>query len=95
KGLRDVFKDHGKKWSVARVGSILWLVLQDGEPPRKYEDIDPAAAEIYAKLHAALLEQGVYCAPSAYEVMFVSLAHDPSTIADTVKAFDRALSEVG
>ncbi|MCP4901570.1 MAG: glutamate-1-semialdehyde 2,1-aminomutase [bacterium] len=95
KGLRDVFKDHGKKWSVARVGSILWLVLQDGEPPHKYEDIDPAAADIYAKLHAALLEQGVYCAPSAYEVMFVSLAHDPSTIADTVKAFDRALSEIG
>jgi glutamate-1-semialdehyde 2,1-aminomutase len=93
-GLRGVFENHGKNWSVVRVGSILWLALQAGDPPRKYEDIKPGAAEIYAKLHGALLEQRVYCAPSAYEVMFVSLAHDPSTIADTVKAFDRALTEV-
>ncbi len=93
-GLRGVFESHGKKWSVVRVGSILWLVLQAGEPPRKYEDIDPATAKIYASLHGALLEQGIYCAPSAYEVMFVSLAHDPSTIADTIRAFDRALSAI-
>ena len=72
-------------------GSILWLSLQDGPPPRRYEGIDPGVAGRYARLHAALLERGVYLAPSAYEVMFVSLAHDDQAIDHTVAAFREAV----
>jgi glutamate-1-semialdehyde 2,1-aminomutase len=79
---------------VVRVGSILWLCLQDGEPPRRIEDIRPEAAERYARLHRALLGRGVYLAPSAYEVMFVSTAHDRTVIEETVAAFDAAVSEL-
>ena len=79
---------------MARVGSILWLVLQDGKPPRRFEDIDPDNAGTFARLHRALLERGVSLAPSAYKVTFVSLAHDEDTIAETVDAFDGAVGEV-
>jgi len=93
-GIRRVFMRRGTSWSVVRAGSILWLVLQDGEPPRRYEHIEPKAAEAYANLHAALLDRGVYLAPSAYEVIFVSLAHDEATIAETIHAFDAAVQEI-
>jgi glutamate-1-semialdehyde 2,1-aminomutase len=93
-GIRGVFSRRGTPWSVVRIGSILWLVLQDGTPPRRYEDIRPEAAEIYAALHVALLDRGVYIAPSAYEVMFVSLAHDEEAITETVRAFDEAVQEI-
>ncbi len=79
---------------MVRVGSILWLALQDGEAPRSYEAIRPEAAERYARLHRALLDRGIYLAPSAYEVMFVSLAHDQTVIDETVAAFDAAVQEV-
>ncbi len=93
-GIRYVFSRRGTPWSVVRAGSILWLVLQDGDPPRRYEQIKPEAAEIYADLHGALLDRGVYLAPSAYEVMFVSLAHDDEALEETIRAFDAAVQEI-
>jgi glutamate-1-semialdehyde 2,1-aminomutase len=93
-GLEAAMQRAGVPWSVVRVGSILWLALQGGEPPRRFEDIRPQAADTYAKLHGALLERGVSLAPSAYEVMFVSLAHDDTVIDHTVEAFEEAVREI-
>jgi len=93
-GIRGVFERHGLGWSVVRAGSILWLALQDGDPPRRSEDIDPKAADRYARLHGALLDRGVSLAPSAYEVMFVSLAHDHDVIDQTIEAFAGAVAEI-
>ncbi len=60
---------------LVRVGSIFWMSLQEGEPPRRADRIDPAAAERYAGIFHGLLRRGVSIAPSAYEVGFLSLAH--------------------
>ena len=90
-GLQAALDDASTGWSVARVGSILWLSLQPGPPPRRYEDIEAGVAARYASLHAALLERGIYLAPSAYEVVFVSLAHDDAAIDHTVVAFRDAV----
>jgi glutamate-1-semialdehyde 2,1-aminomutase len=92
-GLRAAFVEAGAPWSVVRQGSILWLSLQDGDPPTTYECIAPEAGERYARLHRALLERGIYLAPSAYEVIFVSLAHSEGDIDETVAAFRDALPE--
>jgi len=93
-GIRRVFRENGTPWSVVRVGSILWLVLQDGEPPRRYEDIRPETAEIYGRLHGAMLDRGVYLAPSAYEVMFVSLAHTDEVIDMTIAALNDVVRDI-
>jgi glutamate-1-semialdehyde 2,1-aminomutase len=93
-GIRKVFADNDLPWSVVRRGSILWLALQDGAPPVTAECIAPDAAGRYAKLHSALIERGVYLAPSAYEVMFVSTAHDETVIDETIEAFDSAVAEI-
>lgn len=60
---------------LVRQGSLFWMSLQDGEAPRSAEAIEGGAANIYAELFNNLLDSGVYLAPSAYEVGFVSLAH--------------------
>ena len=93
-GFQEVLGRLGIEWSVVRTGSILWLALQEGEPPLRFEDIRPESAEIYAALHGALLDRGVSLAPSAYEVMFVSLAHDPGVIDETVEAFAGAVEAI-
>jgi glutamate-1-semialdehyde 2,1-aminomutase len=93
-GICGAFREHGAPWSVARVGSILWLVLQPAEAPRSYEEIRPEAADVYGRLHPALLERGVYLAPSAYEVIFVSLAHSEEVIDRSVEAFRGAVGEI-
>ena len=91
-GIRDVFDDHELPWTVVRRGSILWMALQDGPPPVTAEAIESSAAERYAALHGALLDQGVYLAPSAYEVIFVSTAHDEIA---TEKLDGTAVGETG
>jgi len=93
-GLSGVMRRAGVPWSVVRVGSILWLVLQDGEPPRRFDKIQPQTADIYARLHGALLDRGISLAPSAYEVVFVSLAHDDAVIDETVAAFEDVVREI-
>jgi len=93
-GIRGVFEAHDLGWTVVRRGSILWMALQDGATPVTAEDIDSGAAARYAKLHSALLDRGVYLAPSAYEVTFVSAAHDDAVIDQTITAIDEAVSEI-
>jgi glutamate-1-semialdehyde 2,1-aminomutase len=43
---------------------------------------------------AAMLERGIYLAPSAFEAAFVSLAHRPKDIDITLDAARRALRKV-
>ncbi len=58
-----------------RRGSVFWLHLASGELPRRPDRISPKAKERYAALHGRLLDRGVYLAPSAFEVGFLSTAH--------------------
>ncbi|RLB59386.1 MAG: aspartate aminotransferase family protein [Deltaproteobacteria bacterium] len=63
-----------------RVGSVFWLHLAPGPLPRRADAIRPEAAERYSGLHARLLDEGIYLAPSAYEVAFLAAAHQRSDI---------------
>ncbi len=72
--------------SLVRVGSIFWLSLQAGPAPRRADAIDSDAAERYTSIFHGLLQRGISIAPSAYEVGFLSLAHDRSHVDRLVAA---------
>ncbi len=93
-GLERGLAQAGVPGTVARVGSILWLCLQDGETPRAFHKIRPESAERYGRLHRAMLDRGVWMAPSAYEVAFVSTAHDEASIDAVIAAFADAVPTV-
>ena len=75
RSLSPVLAESAIPARLVRMGSLFWLLLQDGDAPRAAERIDPAAAQRYAPLFHALLDRGIALAPSAYEVGFLSLAH--------------------
>lgn len=81
--------------SLARAGSIFWLSFQAGDPPRRAEAIEPAAAGVYKGLFHALLERGISLAPSAYEVGFLSLAHGVNHLRSFAAALEGALAAAG
>jgi glutamate-1-semialdehyde 2,1-aminomutase len=91
--VRDVVRRLGVPAGLARVGSIFWLALQAGGPLRRFDQVSREGAVRYARFHRALLERGVYLAPSAYEVGFLSLAHTEADIDATVAAMAAALGE--
>jgi len=41
-----------------------------------------------------MLEQGIYLAPSAYEAMFVSLAHSKADIEKTIEAAQNSFRKI-
>jgi glutamate-1-semialdehyde 2,1-aminomutase len=60
---------------IFRIGSIFWLAFTRNDI-RAAEEIDPDGMAYFKKLHAFLLNEGVYFGPSGYEVGFVSAAHN-------------------
>ncbi len=80
--------------TVVRQGSILWLCLQSGRPPRAPHRIERGVAERFAKIHPAMLEEGVWMPPSAYEVIFLSMAHREEHLERAGLALRRSLERV-
>ncbi|MDQ6885921.1 MAG: glutamate-1-semialdehyde 2,1-aminomutase [Gemmatimonadota bacterium] len=72
----------------------MWGFFFSGAPVRDYEGARAADAARYARLFHALLERGVYLAPSQFEAAFVSLAHDAETLDATRNAFREAMTEI-
>jgi glutamate-1-semialdehyde 2,1-aminomutase len=68
---------------VQRVGAMLTLFAGRTEPVERFCELDTAR---YGELFRGLLERGVYVAPSQYECLFPSLAHDDDAIDRTVEA---------
>ena len=84
-GLEKAAADHGVTATVVRQGSLFWTVFQS-EAPRSFAAIDASKMETYGRMHRALIDRGVYLAPSGWEVGFVSAAHTDDDIDTTVKA---------
>jgi glutamate-1-semialdehyde 2,1-aminomutase len=70
---------------VQRVGAMLTLFMTDA-PVRRFDDAERCDTARYGDLFRHLLDHGIYVAPSQFEAMFVSLAHDDEAIDRTVGA---------
>jgi glutamate-1-semialdehyde 2,1-aminomutase len=82
--LRDAIAGSGVDVQVPRAGTLSGLFFSP-TPVRNYEDAQAGDHQAYARFFHAMLDRGVFLAPSSYEVMFVSLAHTDEDLARTVE----------
>lgn len=73
-------------FQITTYSSLFWIVPKNNVT--KIADIPANLTENFNKLFEVLLKRGIYLAPNAYEVGFVSLAHDESVLADLAKRLD-------
>lgn len=66
------------------VGSLFGLLFTDQSVVENYGNVMKANTNLFCTFFHALLNQGVYLAPSAYEAGFVSWAHSEAVIEDTL-----------
>jgi glutamate-1-semialdehyde 2,1-aminomutase len=92
KTLGDVLRDSALPVALARIGSMFWLAWHSETPPRAAAAIDPRSGSTYARIFHALLDDGVALAPSAFEVGFLSLAHERADIDRLAESLSRALA---
>jgi glutamate-1-semialdehyde 2,1-aminomutase len=77
--LRTAFADTGPPVQVLQHGTLAGVVFA-GDAPRRYEDVAAADHAAYGRFFHAMLDRGVYLAPSGYEVVFTSLALDDAAL---------------
>ncbi|MBM9578035.1 glutamate-1-semialdehyde 2,1-aminomutase [Leptospira sp. 201903070] len=82
------------EWEAVAHSSLFWFHKKTSEPIRTIEKIPEDHKEGFAKVFHALLKNGIYLAPSGYEVGFLSFAHTDAVISKTLETAKRALKNL-
>jgi glutamate-1-semialdehyde 2,1-aminomutase len=92
-GFDAAAKDVGIPITINRVGSIMSCFFTD-KPVKNFADVQSTDIKQFKRFFAEMIKQGIYLAPSAYEVMFISLAHTKQDIEKTVTAAQNAFHNI-
>jgi len=93
KAAKESAKKLGLPIQINRVGSMMTLFFTD-TPVTDYTTAKTSDTTRYGVFFRALLDRGVYLAPSQFEALFLSDAHTEEDIESTAKAIHEALTIV-
>jgi glutamate-1-semialdehyde 2,1-aminomutase len=82
-GLARAAADAGVRFSAQSVGGMFGMYFRDCLPTN-YSEVMESDREMFNRFFHAMLDRGVYFAPSAFEAGFVSAAHLDDDIDQTV-----------
>jgi glutamate-1-semialdehyde 2,1-aminomutase len=92
-GLEAAARDAGVSVTTNRVGAMFGLFFTD-EKVETYAQATACDIPAFNRFFHAMLERGVFLAPSAYEAGFLSSAHDDAVIEATLVAAREAFKVV-
>ena len=93
-GILKVAKNRKVPMFANQVGAMFGLFFTNQSSVNSFADVSRCDVERFKLFYHAMLKQGVYLAPSAYEAGFVSSAHSDEQIEQTIKSVDNALVEI-
>ena len=91
--LEKLFRERGIPVSLPGIASMFSLFFR-AVPPRNLDEVRESDTAFYARLFHALLEEGVYLAPSAFEAAFLSTQHTEEILHEALEGFRRALKKL-
>ena len=92
-GLDALFERRAIPHRSAQRGSMVGFFFT-GEPVENLAGAKTSDTAFYARFFHAMLERGVYLAPSQFEAGFLSLAHSDAAIDDSLAAAGEALDSL-
>ena len=92
-GLADAARAAGVPMTTDSVGGMFGFYFSD-RVPTSYAEATQCDIPRFKAFFHAMLDEGVYLAPSAYEAGFTSIAHTDALIEDTIAAAGRALARI-
>jgi glutamate-1-semialdehyde 2,1-aminomutase len=90
-GLAREAAGAGVSFSAASLGGMFGIFFR-ATPPRSFAEVMQSDLGAFNRFFHAMLERGVYLAPSAYEAGFVSSAHGAAEVAATLAAAREAFA---
>ena len=92
-GISTAAREAGINTFTNRVGSM-WTSFFTTEPVINWDTANRCDRQLYGEFFHAMLNEGVYLAPSQFEAAFVSLAHTDDIIEQTINASRKAFSSL-
>jgi len=92
-GLVKAADEAGETFSAASVGGMFGIYFS-ALPPRSYAEVMACDKDHFNRFFHAMIHEGVYLAPSAFEAGFVSAAHTDAEINATIEAAKRAFAKI-
>ena len=92
-GIRTQGERHGFTLQYHQLGAMFGMFFTD-QPVYDFESAKQSDIGAFNTFFHAMLEQGVYMAPSQFEAGFMSAAHSEEDIAATIAASDYAFAKV-
>ncbi|ADY57156.1 glutamate-1-semialdehyde 2,1-aminomutase [Syntrophobotulus glycolicus DSM 8271] len=91
-GLKTIIEAHGVNASVTGIGSLSCLFFS-GKEVRNDTEARQSDTERYRTYFNFMLSRGIYFAPSQFEAVFISAAHTPEDIDDTLACAEEVLKK--
>ena len=88
-GLKAKAKAASIPFTTNQVGGMFGLFFTDVENVDSFDKVMQCDVERFKLFFHGMLEEGVYLAPSAFEAGFVSAAHSPAVLDETLAAAGR------
>lgn len=94
KGLQNAFSDWGHPFVINCIGSMISVHFSD-HAVTDFETASAANNEMFKDYFHAMLDQGVYLPPSAFESWFLNNALTIKDLDNTIDATKNALKQIG
>lgn len=93
-GMGEITTRAGIAVLAQGLGSMFQIFFTDQKRFKDYRDILRTDMSLFAEIRRALLERGIFVNPGSHAVWFVSTAHTDQHVAQTLKAFDAAVTQI-
>lgn len=87
-GLMAVMKKNGIAFLAPHIGGMFGLFFTEQDQVQNFSEVNLCHENQFNAFFHAMLEKGVYFAPSAFESGFMSIAHTDEIIDETIKLAD-------
>ena len=92
-GLKQAADKAQIPFAVDSVGGMFGFYFAS-KVPTSFEEVTKTNIDAFKKFFHAMLDEGVYLAPSAYEAGFTSIAHDNEVVAAIITAAEKAFKRM-
>jgi glutamate-1-semialdehyde 2,1-aminomutase len=91
--VNDHAKSKGYDFELVTIGSVFWFNFDGKKTISRADQINPDMSK-FKKMHALLLNNGIYIGPSGYEVGFISSVHTKEILHQSAMIINEVIDEV-
>ncbi|OQX33254.1 MAG: glutamate-1-semialdehyde-2,1-aminomutase [Oceanospirillales bacterium LUC14_002_19_P2] len=93
-GLQERADAAGIPFTTSQASAMFGMFFTDQERVERFDQVMRCDSERFGRFFHAMLEEGVYLAPSAFEAGFISSAHSDADIDETLAAAEKAFARI-